>query len=154
MFQGHRNSILLIHLFMSEKNTPLIPKEIEEKEKSKKSCTFDVWPYINRTTRIEWWIVVVLIVLSFYECRIRLVHMATKYSNYRNTISWIEIESIVKFMFSFLKEKKLISVEGEMWRECLFYTYFIFCGFMGLLNCITPVKRALSRKPLMPGFVS
>ena len=57
-------------------------------------------------------------------------------------------------MFSFLKEKKMLSVKGEMWRETLFYVYLIFCSLMGLLNSIMPIRKALDRKPLIPGFYS
>lgn len=65
-----------------------------------------------------------------------------------------EITDIAKFMFSWLKEKKQLTTKGEMWRETFFYSYLVFCSFMGLLNAIPSVKRFLGGKPLMPGFVS
>ena len=42
-----------------------------------------------------------------------------------------EITDIAKFMFSWLKEKKQLTTKGEMWRETFFYSYLVFCSFMG-----------------------
>ena len=65
-----------------------------------------------------------------------------------------EIPDIAKFMFSWLKEKKQLTTKGEMWRETFFYSYLVFCSFMGLLNAIPKVKLFLGGKPMIPGFVS
>ena len=139
---------------MSDNKAPLISQEVKNNENSKKSCTFDVWPYVNRRYQTVSWTVVVLMVLAVYAWRTYLVKLATKNGLFLYVHWYVGITSIAKFMFSFLKEKKMLSVKGEMWRETLFYVYLIFCSLMGLLNSIIPIMNALDRKPLIPGFYS
>ena len=53
-------------------------------------------------------------------------------------------------MFSFLHEKKNLRAKGFMWRIVFIYTFYIFCGIIGLLSCIPGVNHCLDRKSILP----
>lgn len=53
-------------------------------------------------------------------------------------------------MFSFLHEKKNLRAKGVMWRIVFIYTFYIFCGIIGMLSCIPGVNHCLDRKSILP----
>lgn len=93
---------------------------------------------------------VLFIIASVYCCHNSLQKVAHDNSSILYTESWIEITNIAQFMFSFLREKTKLRAKGIMWRIVFIYTFYIFCGVIGLLSCIPCVSHCLDRKSILP----